>query len=42
MGVSHGHRTIGGIQYGGCVEDERKEIVSHRLGVSAGYGDAHQ
>ena len=28
---------------GGCGEDKkRREIVSHRLGVSMGYGDAHQ
>ena len=42
MSVSHGHNTIGGIEYGGCGEDENKEIVSHQLGVSTGYGDAHQ
>ena len=42
MSVSHGHSTIGGIEYGGCGEDENKEIVSHQLGVSTGYGDAHQ
>ena len=40
--VSHGHSTIGGIQYDGCGEDKKKEIVSHQLGVSTGYGDAHQ
>ena len=33
-------RTIGGID-GGCGE-EKKEIVSHQLGVSTGYGDAHR
>ena len=44
MGVSHGHSTIGGIEYdgGGYVEKTKKEKVSHQLGVSAGYGDAHQ
>ena len=42
MNVSHGHNTIGGIEYGGCGEDKKKEIVSHQLGVSTGYGDAHQ
>ena len=45
MSVSHGHSTIGGIEYdgGGCVEKTKKEkIVSHQLGVSTGYGDAHQ
>ena len=40
MSVSHGHSTIGGIE-GGCGED-KKEILSHQLGVSMGYGDAHQ
>ena len=38
MSVSHGHSTIGGIKYGGCGEDKKKEIVSHQLGVSKGYG----
>ena len=42
MSMSHGHSTIGGID-GGCGEDKKKEkIVSHQLGVSTGYGDAHQ
>ena len=27
---------------GGCGEDKKEKIVSHQLGVSAGYGDAHQ
>ena len=40
MSVSHGHSTIGGID-GGCGEDKKKETVSHQLGVSMGYGDAH-
>ena len=40
MSVSNGHSTIGGIE-GGSGED-KKEIVSHQLGVSTGYGDAHQ
>ena len=39
MSVSHGHSTIGGID-GGCGEDKKKEIVSHQLVVSMGYGDA--
>ena len=42
MSVSHGYSTIGGIEYGGCGEHKNKEIVSHQLGVSTGYGDAHQ
>ena len=44
MSVSHGHSTIGGIEYdgGGCVEKTKREKVSHQLGVSMGYGDAHQ
>ena len=44
MSVSHGYSTIGGIEYdgGGCVEKTKREkIVSHQLGVSIGYGDAH-
>ena len=28
MSVSHGYSTIGGIEYGGCGEDKKKEIVS--------------
>ena len=39
MSVSHGHSTIGGID-DGCGED-KKEIVSQKLGVSTLYGDAH-
>ena len=44
MSVSHGHSTIGGIEYdgGGYVEKTKREKVSHQLGVSRGYGDAHQ
>ena len=44
MSVSHGHSTIGGIEYddGGYVEKTKKEKVSHQLGVSTGYEDAHQ
>ena len=41
MSVSHGHSTIGGIEYDGG-EDKKEKIVSHQLGVSTGYGDAHQ
>ena len=41
MSVSHGHGTIGGIEYDGG-EDKKEKIVSHQLGVSTGYGDAHQ
>ena len=43
MSVSHGHSTIGGIEYddGGYVEKTKKENVSHQLGVSTSYGDAH-
>ena len=42
MSVSHGHSTICGIEYGGCGEDKKEEkMVSHQLGVSTGYGDAH-
>ena len=45
MSASHGHSTMGGIEYddGDCVEKTKREkIVSHQLGVSTGYGDAHQ
>ena len=44
MSVRHGHNTIGGIEYdgGGYVGKTKREKVSHRLGVSTGYGDAHQ
>ena len=42
MSVSHGYNTIGGIEYGGCGEDKKKEMVSHQLDVSTGYGDAHE
>ena len=42
MSVGHVYRAIGGIEYGGCGEDKKKEIVSHQLGVSTAYGDAHQ
>ena len=41
MSVSDEYSTIGGIE-GGCGEDKKEEIVSHQLGVSTGYGDAHQ
>ena len=42
MSVSHGYDTIREIEYGGCGEDKNKEIVSHQLGISTGYRDAHQ
>ena len=44
MSVSHGHSTIGGIEYneGGYVQKIKKEKVSHQLGVLTGHGDAHQ
>ena len=45
MNASHGHITMGGMEYddGGCVEKTKREkIVSHQLGVSTGYGGAHQ
>ena len=41
MSVSHGYSIIGGIEYGGCGEDKKKEIVSQKLGISTGYGDGH-
>ena len=45
MSASHGHSTMGGIEYNdlGCVRRQKREkMVSHQLGVSTGYGDAHQ
>ena len=36
MSMSYGYSTIVGIEYGGCGEDKKKEIVSHQLGVSMG------
>ena len=42
MSVRHGYSTMGGIEYGGCGEDKKKEIISHQLGISTGYGDARQ
>ena len=42
MSMSHIYNNIGGIEYGGCGQDKKKEIVSHQLGVSTGYGDAQQ
>ena len=45
MSASHGHSTMGGIESDDedCVaKTKNKEIVSHQLGVSTGYGDAHQ
>ena len=41
MSASHGYSTIGGIEYGGGARKKEK-IVSHQLGVSTGYGDAHR
>ena len=41
MSMSHGHSTIGGIEYG-CGENKKEKIVSHQLGISMGYEDAHQ
>ena len=41
MSASHGYSTIGGIEYDGG-EDKKEKIVSHQLGISTGYGDAHQ
>ena len=34
MSVSHGHSTMGGVEYddGGCVEKTKREKVSHRRG----------
>ena len=44
MIASHGHNTMGGIEYddGDYVEKTKKEKFSHQLGVSTCYEDAHQ
>ena len=44
MRVSHGHSTMGGIDavVGINKEKSKREKVSHQLGGSMGYGDAHQ
>ena len=39
MSASHGHSIM--VVYGGGCKDKREEKVSHQLGVSTGYGDAH-
>jgi len=39
MSVSHGHNTIGGIEYGGCGEDKKE---GDSLTVLMGYRDSHQ
>ena len=42
MSASHGHSTMGGIEYddGGCVR-RQKGRKSH-IDAATGYGDAHQ
>ena len=40
MSASHGHSTMV-VYCGGCEDKKREKIVSHQLGVSTGYGDAH-
>ena len=42
ISMSHQYNTIGAIEYGGCGEYKKKEIVSHQLGILTGYGEAHQ
>ena len=41
MSASHGHSTMV-VDGGGCEDKNWEKIVSHQLGVSTGYGDAHQ
>ena len=41
MSMSHGHSTIGGIEWW-LWRRQKEKIVSNQLGVSTGYGDAHQ
>ena len=42
MSVSHGYSTIGGIEWWLWGRQKGEKIVSYRLGISTGYGDAHQ
>ena len=42
MSVSHGYNTICGIEWWLWRRKKEGKIVSHQLGVSTGYGDAHQ
>ena len=42
MSVSHGHSTIGGIEYGGCGEDKKEGDSLTSTRHIKGYGDAHQ
>ena len=44
MSASHGSSTMGGIEYDNEVvwRIQKKEKVSHQLGGSTDYGDAHQ
>ena len=42
MSVSHGHSTICGIEWWLWRRQKEGNIVSHQLGVSTSYGDAHQ
>ena len=42
MSVSHGHSTIGGIERWLWRSQKERKMVSHQLGVSMGYGDAHR
>ena len=41
MSVSHGYSTICGIEWWLWRRQKEGKIVSHQLGVSTGYGDAH-
>ena len=41
MSVSHGYSTVGGIEYVVVEKTKEGKIVSHQLGVSTGYADAH-
>ena len=42
MSVSHGYSTICGIEWWLWRRQKEGKIVSHQLGVSTGYEDAHQ
>ena len=45
MSASHGHNTMGGIEYddrGYVRRQKKRKMVSHQLGILMCYGDAHQ
>ena len=41
MSVSHGHSTIGGMEWWLWIRQKGEDSLT-QIGVSTGYGDAHQ